>query len=171
MRQDDGQDVLREGRGRSAKKRAAKAIEHLAQQLTEMAETELTKLPIKQELAEEIDIARRTKGHGSKKRQVKHLAGFLRKHEEAREAIEAALAGQAVAQRQENLVFHHLEEIRDRLCAAATYDATLKELLNSHPQIDKRKLARLASAVHEHGDKKAAREIFRLLRKTLNDNT
>jgi ribosome-associated protein len=165
MKPYDDEESRPEGRGRSAKKRDAKAIELLAQKLAEISETEAAKLPQETDLAKEIELARNTKGHSSRKRQIKHLAGFLRKNEEQREAIEAALAGQATTQRQETLAFHHLEELRDRLCAANTFDAAIAEVRSTYPHIDDGKLARLASSVHKHNDKKAARDIFRRLRK------
>ncbi len=162
---DEEEDVRQEGRGRSAKKREAKAIEQLAQNLADMPETELSKLRMEPELAREVETARSTKGHSSRKRQVKHLAGYLRRHEEQREAVEATLSGQALSQRQETMAFHHLEELRDRLCVNESFESAINEVRASYPHIDDRKLARLAHAVHENGDKKAAREIFRRLRK------
>lgn len=153
------------GRGRSAKKREAKAVELLAQRLADLSDAELARLPQTPELTKEIELARNTRGHSSRKRQIKHLAGILRGHDEQREELVAALDGQAVSQRQETLAFHHLEELRDRICATATCDAALAEVRTTYPHLDDKKLARLASSVHEHNDKKAAREIFRRLRK------
>lgn len=153
------------GRGRSIKKREAKAVEQLAQRLANLSDAELARLPQSPELTKEIELARNTRGHSSRKRQVKHLAGLLRGHDEQREEIEAALDGQAVSQRQETLAFHHLEELRDRLCAIATFDEALTEVRTTYPQLDDGKLARLAGSVHDHNDKRAAREIFRHLRK------
>jgi len=165
MRYHDEEEIRQEGRGRSAKKREAKAIEQIAQQLAEMPDTELTKLTLSKEMASEVEIARNTKGHSSRKRQIKHLAGFLRRHDEEREAISIALEGQAVAQRQETLAFHHLEDLRDRLCDAASYEAAMNDIRAAYPTIDDGKLAGLARSVHDNNDKKAAREIFRRLRK------
>lgn len=162
---DEEEEVRQEGRGRSAKKREAKAIEQLAQSLADLSETELAKLPMATELAREVELARNTKGHSSRKRQVKHLAGFLRRHEEEREEVAAALEGQAVNERQETLAFHHLEDLRDRLCDAPSFEAALAEVRALYVTIDDKKLARLARSVHENNDKKAAREIFRRLRK------
>jgi ribosome-associated protein len=153
------------GRGRSAKKREAKAVEYLAQRLAELSDAELAKLPQEPGLTKEIELARNTRGHSSRKRQIKHLAGFLRGNEEQREEIEAALDGQAVSDRQEAMAFHHLENLRDRLCAAGTFEVALAEVRSAYPLLDDRKLARLACSVHDFGDKKAAREIFRRLRK------
>ena len=164
------EEVRSLGRGRSAKKREAKAIEELAQRLTEITASELDKLPKSPELSTEIELARSTKGNSSRKRQIKHLAGMLRGHEEQRLAIEAALDGQSVSQRQETLAFHHLEELRDRICATETCEAALTEVRTTYPHLDAGKLARLAGSVHEHSDKKAAREIFRRLRKAAESN-
>ena len=89
----------------------------------------------------------------------------MRKHEDEREAVAAALEGHAVTQRQETLAFHQLEDLRDRLCDASYFEAALTEVRSLYPIIDDKKLARLARSVHENNDKKAAREIFRRLRK------
>jgi len=167
---DEENEQCQEGRGRSAKKREAKAVEQLAQELSDLPETELAKLPMNAELAAEVAQARNTKGHSSRKRQVKHLAGFLRRHDEEREAIAEALEGQAVSQRQETLAFHHLEDLRDRLCSVASFEEAIAEVRASYPMVDDGKLARLARSVHENKDKKAAREIFRQLRKAAESN-
>ena len=170
MHRYEEEEVRSLGRGRSAKKREAKAIEELAQRLTEITASELGKLPKNPELSTEIELARSTKGNSSRKRQIKHLAGMLRDHEEQRLAIEAALDGQSVSQRQETLAFHHLEELRDRICATETCEAALTEVRTTYPHLDAGKLARLARSVQEHSDKKAAREIFRRLRKAEESN-
>jgi len=156
--------LVQEGRGRSAKKREAKAVEHLAQRLADLPEAELARLPQEPELAREIELVRTTRGHSSRKRQIKHLAGVLRSRNDQREAIEAALESQSVSQRQDTLAFQHLEELRDRLCSIGTFDQALEEIRSSYPLIDHRRIARLARSVHENADKKAAREIFRQLR-------
>ena len=170
MHRYEEEEIRSLGRGRSKKKREAKAIEELAQRLTEITASELGKLPKSPELSKEIELARNTKGNSSRKRQIKHLAGMLRGHEEQRLAIEAALDGQSVSQRQEVLAFHHLEELRDRICATETCEAALTEVRTTYPHLDAGKLARLARSVHEHSDKKAAREIFRRLRKAEESN-
>jgi len=161
---DEQDDHPQEGRGRSAKKRQAKAVELLAQRLTELSEAELAALPKLPELDKEIELARSTRGHSSRKRQIKHLAGLLRGLDEQREALAAALDGQEVNKRREVMAFRHLEALRDRLCSRATCEEALQEVRSSYPQLDDARLARLAGSVHEHNDKRAAREIFRRLR-------
>lgn len=164
---DDHKDkeIQKEGRGRSAKKREAKAVEQLAQRLADLPEAGLARLKLGPELGREVALARSTQGHSSRKRQIKHLAGVLRQLDDQREAIEAAIDGQQQQQRREVLAFHHLEELRDRLCHETSHDAALAEIRGAYPQIDTGKLANLARSVQENADKRAAREIFRRLRK------
>ena len=165
MQDNDETAISPEEPSRSAKKREAKAVEQLAQRLAELSDAELGRLPKTPELTKEVELVRNTRGHSSRKRQIKHLAGWLRGHDEQRAEIEAALDGQSLSDRQETLAFHHLEELRDRLCAAETFPAALADVRSTYPHLDTGKLARLAGSVHEYGDKKAAREIFRRLRK------
>lgn len=160
----DNSEDEKEGRGRSAKKREAKAIEQLAQRLTDLPEAGLARLQLGPDLAREVALARSTQGHSSRKRQIKHLAGVLRSHDEQRETIEATMDGQQQEQRREALAFHHLESLRDRLCNPASYEVALTEVRNSYPHVDTGKIINLARSVHENADKRAAREIFRRLR-------
>jgi len=153
-----------EGRGRSARKRAAKAVEELAQKLVELPESDLGRLPLSSDLTEELRIARNTRGHGSRKRQVKYLAGLLRRDEDQQEQLVAAINDIDEVHGKDNRVFHHLEDLRDRLCSAATFSAALEEIGSRYPQVDIDRLTGLARSVHDGGDKKAFREIFRRLR-------
>ena len=78
------QEPRTEGRGRSAKKREAKAIEKLAERLVSFPENELSELPLDDALMADLVKARQTRGHGSRKRETKHFAGLLRRDEAAR---------------------------------------------------------------------------------------
>ena len=75
---------------KSALKRAAKEIESLAGQLAEVTEAVVAGLKLPTDLQEEVDLVRRTKGHGAHKRQVKHLAALLRERPEETAAISGA---------------------------------------------------------------------------------
>lgn len=158
------------GPSRSAKKRAAKAVETIAAQLLELPEAAWSKAPAPDELREEIELARRTEGHGSRKRQMKHLAGVLRRHEDETEAIQAFLDGLHQSQLQEKQDFHLLEELRDRICDPQRSAAALAEAAASIPGLDRAALARLARAVHAGNDRKAFREIFRRLKSAWEQN-
>lgn len=158
------EEIKPEGRGRSAAKRAAKAIEETARQLTELPESALVGLPLEADLLQELRQTRNTRGHGSRKRQIKHFAGLLRRYDRLDE-LDAFLGGQHESHYQATQNFHNLEQLRDRLCTAATFDVALTEVKQTFPQLSSNKLARLARNVHATGDKKTYREIFRQLRK------
>ncbi len=153
-----------EGRGRSAKKREAKAVEKLAERLVELPETELPDLPLGDELREELLLARQTKGHGSRKRQIKHFSGLLRRDDHAREALQEAMTQFDMKHGQETAVHHDLEKLRERLCSPQDHDAALQEVAATFPSVDRKALQRLVKSVQHSNDKKAYREIFRRLR-------
>ncbi|OEU51328.1 MAG: hypothetical protein BA871_06945 [Desulfuromonadales bacterium C00003096] len=149
---------------RSAKKRAAKAIEELAATLTTLAEAEYRRLPISGILAKELEHARAIKAHGARKRQLKRLAGLLREDDENREQIESFMADVERGQRQNSAEFHRFEELRDGLCDPTRCTETLAEIKETLPDIDTAKIRRLADSVQNSSDKRAFREIFRILR-------
>lgn len=153
-----------EGRSRSAQKRAAKEIADLAARLVEVPEAVLASLPLDEALRAELIQLRRTKGHGSRKRSLKHFAGLLRGDEQAREKLQAAMSrvGRTHGQRTAN--HHALEELRDRLCSADEQDAALQVVEASFPSVDHKALRRLIKSVRQGNDKRAYRDIFRRLR-------
>ncbi len=149
---------------RTKKKQLAKQVEQLAQLLTELPDNQFRQLELSAELTEEAELARATRGRGSHKRQVKHLAGLLRKQEAELLQIQEQLQRLDQVARGEKREFHLLEKLRDRLCAKDSFDDAFNEMLERYPQIDRKAIARLARSVHEYADKRAFREIFRRLR-------
>jgi len=149
---------------RSAKKRAAHAIEDLAQALADLPEADWRRIPLSDEVRAEASQARGIKAHGARKRQVKHLAGILRKREDELDPIRAFLDGLHQSQMEEKRDFHRLEELRERLCEADSFESVMKEVVEICPAIDVSAIERLARSVQRGGDKKAFREIFRRLR-------
>ena len=155
---------IREGRGRSAQKRAAKAVEELARQLVDLPESALADLPLSAALCHELEAARTTRGHSSRRRQLKHFAGCLRRDDEMREQAKAWLETRQTEQAGRQRDFHRWVALRDRLCDPACSAQALEEIRALLPAAEVEKIAGLARAVHAGGDKKAAREIFRRLR-------
>lgn len=149
---------------RSAKKRAAKEIEELAKQLAEVSDAAFGKLPLAGDLREEVRLARQTKAHGARKRQIQHLAAVLRKREDEAETLRSHLDSLNQVHYQDQKRFHLLEELRDRICDPTCCEQALQEVGSTLPGADVAALARLAKSVHLTSDKRAAREIFRLLR-------
>lgn len=155
---------VREGRGRSAQKRAAKAIEDLARQLVELPNSMLTQLPLSPDLRRELEAARTTRGHSARRRQLKYLAGCLRRDDESRQLIAARLEQHQAEQVRQQHAFRHLEALRDRLCDPQRSAQALEELRSLLADSELEKIAGLARAAQTTGDKHAAREIFRRLR-------
>jgi len=153
-----------EGRGRSAAKRAAQAVEELAKALVELSDAQCAQLPLEGDLRRELQLVRATQGHSSRKRQLKHFAALLRRDDETVDALQTFIAGSNTVHQQQTEAFHQLEQLRDRLCDPKDFEAALDDVRRLYPHLDLDRLAGLARSVHAGGDKKAYREIFRRLR-------
>jgi len=149
---------------RSAKKRAAKAVEDMAADLVAMGDADFRRLPLTGEIRDAIDETRRIKPHGARKRQLKHLAGLFRRDEESQQQAEAFLADLQLGRQKSAADFHYLEELRERLCDPERCDAALEEVRQKMPGADTGKIVRLAESARLHRDKRAFRELFRLLK-------
>lgn len=152
------------GRGRSARKREVQEIARLAEYLVELPETEIPGLPLDEILLAELIQARQTKGHGSRKRELKYFAGLLRRDEEACEKLQKAVEQFDMKHGQETADHHDLEKLRERLCSEDGQDAALKEVAARFPVLDRKALLRLIKSVKHSKDKRAYRDIFRRLR-------
>lgn len=150
-------------------KKLAKEVEALAIQLTELPDTAFKKLEIPDDLREEVVEARETLGRGSHKRQVKHLAGLLRKQPQEVLRLKDVLESLDQVALGERRQFHHLEQLRDRLCDQESFQVAYDEVLELFPNIDRKAIARLSRSVHQHADKRASRELFKRLRGELTD--
>ncbi|MEN8165576.1 MAG: ribosome biogenesis factor YjgA [Acidobacteriota bacterium] len=154
----------REGRGRSAKKREAQAVEALAVRLVEASEALCKNLPLPEKLRDSLDQARSIKSRSARKRQLKHLAGLLRRDEDSAVAVQAALDSVGRSNRAERDFFHHIEELRDALCDPDRFAEAIESAAEELPGLDRQTFTGLAQRVHRNGDKRASREIFRRLR-------
>ena len=157
-------EILQEGRGRSALKRAAKEVETLAAQLVDLPESDIDCRPIDGTRRRELELARHTKGHGARRRQIKHFAGCLRRDVKQQMVLKSFLEIHRLNHAKAVFALHDIEKWRDRLCDTTSFAATLDEIQQALPEVDAKKLANLAHSVHKTGDKRAAREIFRRLR-------
>lgn len=159
-----GHEDGREGRGRAAKKRAAQAIEALAVRMVETSDAVCRHLPLSDELRDELRFTRSIKARAARKRQIKRLAGLLRQDEETTAAIQAALDAVGRANRAERDAFQRIERLRDALCDPDEFAGAIERAVAEFPGLDRQTIKRLARNVHQTGDKRAFREIFRRLR-------
>nr|WP_320048640.1 ribosome biogenesis factor YjgA [uncultured Desulfuromonas sp.] len=149
---------------RSAKKRAAKEVEELAQELADLPETDLTSLPLSAELASSLAELRQTRGHSSRKRQLKYFSGLLRRDPDQCEELRAFLAGEHQRQLDQNRRTHQLEQLRERLCDGPQRHEAMQEAHALLPQLDMAELTKWLNGYRGPQDKRAYRQIFRLLR-------
>ncbi len=149
---------------RTKKKQQAKQVELIAKQLVDLTDHQFSQINLSPTIAQEAELARATKGHGSQRRQLKHLAGMLRKAEDDLSTLLNQLTNLDQVARGDKKQFHQLEKLRDRLCDADSFTAALTEMVELTPEIDRKAISRLARSVHQHEDRRAYREIFRRLR-------
>ncbi len=155
---------------RSQRRREALDVLALATTLAGLEPGRLAKLPVPEHLLPHIADTRRIGSHIARKRQLAFLAKQMRREDdEVLAAIRDALDAGGEAAKQETALLHRAERWRERLLDEG--DAALGELLDAHPQADRRKLRQLVrNALDERGQARpprAFRELFRELRDLL----
>ena len=142
---------------RSQQRREALGVLELAEKLASLTPTQLSKLPIPDDLLP----------HGARKRQLAFLAKQMRREDdEALDAIRDALDEDGDAARREVALLHRIETWRTRLLEEG--DVALGELLDEHPAADRQHLRQLVRSTLEERKRnkppRAFRELFRELR-------
>jgi len=166
---------------RSEKKRQAKTIEHLARELVDLSEHDISRLPCDDFLRQEIIDAKSLKA-GARKRQIKYVAKELRNSET--EPLFAYLEKRKGSQLKKSVEFHEIERMRDAILTEAIeawrqareegerlsedwQSAAAEAALEKFPDLDL--LAIKKSALRYAANRKPAhsREIFRMLKAAL----
>jgi len=151
---------------KSQRKREAHELLDLAKKLISMTESRLKKMPMDEDLREEIEFARNIRAHGARKRQLMTVGKMLRKRDN--EELLKAVNDINQKNRQLNARFHHVEAWRDSLVEGD--DQQLSDLLEKCPGINVqtlRQLIRNAKKEVKLGKPPAAaRKLFKLLRET-----
>ncbi|MEA3363189.1 MAG: ribosome biogenesis factor YjgA, partial [Thermodesulfobacteriota bacterium] len=142
---------------RTKKKQQAKQIEQTAEQLVGLTDKQYSQIDLPVDIAREAELARATKGRSSQRRQLKHLAGMLRKSEDALEDLLRQLMNLDQVARGEKKQFHQLEKLRDRLCDDNSFTQAFDEMVELAPEIDRNAISRLARSVQQHDDRRAYR--------------
>jgi ribosome-associated protein len=164
---------------KSARKRAAHAVQDLGEQLISLNETELAALDLPEVLREAIRDARRISARGGAARQRQYIGKLMREIDP--EPIRATLSARSEQQSREAQLFKRVEAWRDRLLREGA--AALDELQRWRPEIDRahwetlvmaaqaeRSDNRTPAAVAAGAGAKAARLLFRALRELLAGN-
>lgn len=155
---------------KSQLKRESHALTDLGKELVELPQNKLDKIPLDENVADAVALARRIKERGGRKRQLQYIGKLLRKVDA--EPILAAMDALKNEHLKENARLHKLEQWRDRLLEEG--DTTLGELLEQHPDADRQHLRQLLrNAQREkklNKPPKSARELFKYLRDNLEVN-
>jgi ribosome-associated protein len=151
---------------RSQLRREALDVFKLAEAIVALPESQLGKLPLSDELREEVQRARRITQQIARKRQIQFLAKQMRRREEELEPLRLALTQDRDSMRRETAELHRLEGWRDRLLNDG--DSALSDLLQHFPHADRQHLRTLVRQAREdaHANKPptASRTLFKQLR-------
>lgn len=156
---------------KSQLKRDAAEVLDLARRLVTMPRGTLDQLPVPEEAIEPLQLARRTRHHGARKRETRRLAKLLRQSDSL-ETLRAAVEALDRSSYQSTGHFHALEKLRDRLIDEGT-DA-INELVASHRDADRQKLRQLIRTARHERERQmppaASRQLFRYLRDLVGDD-
>jgi ribosome-associated protein len=155
---------------RTRKKRAAQRLQALGERLVDLPEEQLEAVPMPEELAEAIAMARTMRKHGARRRQLQYIGALMRALDP--EPVEKALEKLVRGDRFEVRRFKQVETWRDALLSG---DGAVKaEIRACCPEVDGERVDRLVAealaAKAVPAQKKAARNLFRYLKKCIVTN-
>lgn len=159
---------------RSEQRRQALDVLALAEQLAELSDAQLARLPMPEHLLPLFQQTRRITAHVARKRQIAFVAKQLRREDDAvLETLRDAMDKDGDAARQETALLHRAERWRDRLLNEG--DGALAELLDTCPQADRQQLRQLLRNTAEERARnkppRAYRQLFRTLRDLLGNGS
>ncbi|KPK25510.1 MAG: hypothetical protein AMJ61_11780 [Desulfobacterales bacterium SG8_35_2] len=173
---------------RSEKKRRAKGIEQLVQELAVLPPGEIAILPCGQEIRDEIASAKNLKG-GARKRQLKYATKLLRDNKHVEELYDF-LVRKKGSMLKEKRAFQELENFRNLLITEAVQlyeermsgsgytnenepmefpsdSETLRAIVNHLPGVDQDLLKNSAMQFARTRNRKFSRELFRIMKAAL----
>ena len=149
---------------KSQRKRDANVLLDLAKQLISMPESRLKRLPMDQDLRDEVDFARSIRPHGARKRQLMTVGKMLRKRDT--EALLDEVNNIDQKNRQQTARHHHVEAWRDKLIAGTDTDlsALLEQNQGANVQILRQLIRNAKKEVQLDTPTAATRKLFKVLR-------
>jgi ribosome-associated protein len=161
------QDQEPEIKSKTQLKQESSELQKLGEQLVELGQAALTRIPMDDELAEAIDLARKINRKKDGFRRQLQLIGKMMRHRDT-QPIQSALDQLQMAHHQQTQQFHHIEQARDKVLSG---DDGINSLLNEHPHLDRQKLRQLSRQANKqqtaNKPPKAAREIFQYLKENI----
>ncbi|MFC0308153.1 ribosome biogenesis factor YjgA [Gallibacterium trehalosifermentans] len=149
-------------------KRDAEQLKQLGQKIVELSDNALAQIPLDEQLADAIQLARRL-SRESYRRQMQFIGKLLRQRDI--EPIQSALDKIENKHNQQQLLLHKIEAYREALLANG--DQTITELLQDYPTLERQKLRALIRNAQKEKEKnsppKAYREIYQYLKEHILD--
>ncbi|AJC48945.1 ribosome-associated protein [Allofrancisella guangzhouensis] len=161
-------------RSKTSVKKDMLEITDFGKALVDLSNQQLAKLPISDNLRENI-VAAKSMQKIALKRQTQFIGKLLRKLDNIDE-IQKAYDLIINKDKQINLLFHRLENIRDNLLSSDKdkSNQALDSLINEFPDIDIQKLRQLIRSHHKEAEKnkpkKSYREIFQVIKELHTSN-
>jgi ribosome-associated protein len=148
------------------RKQEAAALQKTGEQLVKLSAEQLQQMGLPDDLLEAVLEAQRTKTNAAIVRQMQYIGKVMRKFDA--EPIRARLRELDLARGRQAALHNELERWRERLLAD---DAALGEWMAACPGADAARLRALIRSARkelaENGPPKSSRELFRVLRETL----
>ena len=150
---------------KSAVKRAMTALQEVGEQLVQLSDRELARMPIEDDaLAQAIADARRIRSNSARRRQMQYIGKLMRRIDA--EPLARALAELYQQQRQKTDEFHQLEALRDSLLERG--QEAIEDVVQLYSQADRQQLRQLLrqhqKEVRDNKPPAAARKLFQYLR-------
>ena len=134
-------------KSRTQKKNEARALQKLGEQLVALSSQHLDNINISDDLHHAVIVARKTKSHGARRRQLQYIGTLMRDIDP--EPIQNALENIRLGDHQKILAFKKIEKWRDELKEGNR--VLIEEILNSCPEAERQRLTQLArNARHEY---------------------
>ena len=154
-------------KSKSQLKREMTALQDLGANLVKLSNKELARIPLPEELAEAIKLARSINSNSGLRRQMQYIGRLMREIDA--DPILRAYTLLHDGKRESAEQFHHIEEWRDRLIAEG--ETALETFLADHPAAERQRLRQLLLNIKKEQEKnqppKSARLLFRYLRELL----
>ncbi|MBW2605981.1 MAG: DUF615 domain-containing protein [Deltaproteobacteria bacterium] len=154
---------------RTQKKKEARALQKLGEQLVSLSPEQLHHIDMPDELREAVGEARTTTSHGARRRQIKYIGSIVRDIDPL--PIQEALNNIRLGDYQKAFAFKKIEQWRDDLKKGNT--TRIEEILTECPAAQRQRLAQLTrnAQVEYRKNKgvKSARALFRYLKQVSED--
>ena len=151
-------------KSRTRKRNEDRALQALGEELTALSSKQLEQIPLEEKLHEAVMIARKTKSHGAKRRQMQYIGRLMR--DVNPEPIENALNNIRIGDSRKALAFKKIEKWRDEIQDGNP--RIIEEILQACPHAERQRLTQLARNARNQRDEargaKSSKILFRYLK-------